>query len=265
MSDTQGDEAADDSTPTDEMPVIALRADDEVESLSSDDADSEASWVHRNLTTVVGAFALMLLAALGLLALALFQLSSTRSDLDDTRAELAATQDDMNRVEAGAAIYASQINGFVETVNGLGPSIDDGLDQAISGLEEFGASTISFTVNIDETISISEDFAIERTVEVPINTTVPISTDFDTTITVDGPFGIDIPLDINVPVDVDVPIDLVAEIPINESIPINVDVPVRLDVPIEIDVEGTELQELSLSLIEGLRAFRAGLGDLTAN
>jgi len=265
VSDTQGDEAADDSTPTDEMPVIALRADDEVESLSSDDANSEASWVHRNLTTVVGAFALMLLAALGLLALALFQLSSTRSDLDDTRAELAATQDDMNRVEAGAAIYASQINGFVETVNGLGPSIDDGLDQAISGLEEFGASTISFTVNIDETISISEDFAIERTVEVPINTTVPISTDFDTTITVDGPFGIDIPLDINVPVDVDVPIDLVAEIPINESIPINVDVPVRLDVPIEIDVEGTELQELSLSLIEGLRAFRAGLGDLTAN
>lgn len=264
-SDTQGDEAIDDSTPTDEMPVIALRGDDEVESLSGDEADSEASWVHRNLTTVVGAFALMLLAALGLLALALFQLSSTRSDLDDTRAELAATQDDMNRVEAGAAIYASQINGFVETVNGLGPSIDDGLDQAISGLEEFGASTITFTVNIDETISISEDFAIERTVEVPINTTVPISTEFDTTITVAGPFGIDIPLDITVPVDVDVPIDLVAEIPIDESIPVEVDVPVQLDVPIEIDVEGTELQELSQSLIEGLRAFRAGLGDLTAN
>jgi len=259
VSNPQGEEA------TDEMPVLALRADDEVESLPGDESDRDESWVHRNLTSVVGAFAFMLVAALGLLALALFQLSSTRSDLDDTRAELAATQEDMSRVEAGAAIYASQINGFVETVNGLGPSIDDGLDQAISGLENFGASTITFTVNIDETISISEDFAIERTVEVPINTAVPISTEFDTTITVAGPFGIDIPLDITVPVDVDVPIDLVAEIPINESIPVEVDVPVKLDVPIEIDVEGTELQELSQSLIEGLRAFRAGLGDLTAN
>ncbi|MEM1333068.1 MAG: MFS transporter [Actinomycetota bacterium] len=236
------------SPDTDVMPVLALRADEEIEPLDGESDDR--SWVHRNLTAVAGVFVLLLLGVIGLLAVALLQLSSTRSDLDDTRAELTATQDDMNRVEAGAAIYASQINGFVETVNGLGPSIDDGLDQAIDGLEEFGSSTIAFTVNIDENVSIREDFAINRTVEVPINTTIPISTEFDTTITVNGPFGIDIPIDITVPVDVDVPIDLVADIPIDESIPIEVDVPVVLDVPIAIDVEGTELQQLSQSLID---------------
>ena len=256
------DESADDTVSTDEMPVLALRADDEVEPLPEDDRAAE-SWVHRNLTTVVGVFAVLLVGMIGLLAVALLQLSSTRDDLEQAQRDLVATQDEMNRVEAGAAIYASQINGFVETVNNLGPSIDGGLDQAIAGLETFGASTIEFTVSLDETVSISENFTIDRDVAVPINTTLPISTEFDTTITVDGPFGIDIPLDITVPVDVEVPIDLVVDIPINESLPIDVDVPVQLDVPIAIDVEGTELQQLSQSLIEGLRAFQAGLGDLT--
>ncbi len=251
------------TVPTDEMPVLALRADEEIEAL--DEAERDDSWVHRNLTTVVGVFGLLLLGMIGLLAVALVQLSSTRDDLEEARVELATTQEDMNRVEAGAAIYASQINGFVETVNNLGPSIDGGLDQAISGLEEFGSSTIEFTVNIDENIQIEQDFSINRTVEVPINTTIPINTEFDTTITVDGPFGIDIPIDITVPVDVEVPVDLTADIPIDETIPIAVDVPVRLDVPIAIDVEGTELQTLSQSLIEGLRSFQAGLGDLTAS
>ncbi|MEL6891982.1 MAG: MFS transporter [Actinomycetota bacterium] len=262
-------DAAATPAPTDEMPVLALRADEEIEAL--DPADSvgpvgvEPSWVQRNLTAVVGVFGLLLLGTIGLLAMALLQLSSTRSDLDTMRAELATAREDVNRVEAGAAIYASQINGFVETVNDLGPSIDDGLDQAIVGLDEFASSTIEFTVNIDENISIEQDFAIQRTVEVPIDTTVPINTEFDTTISVNGPFGIDIPIDITVPVDVDVPISLTAEIPIDETIPIDVDVPVALDVPIKVDVEGTELQSLATSLIDGLRAFQAGLGGLTAN
>ena len=211
------------------------------------------------------------LAGLGLLALASIALSlfmlnevrSTRDELDETRAELATTQEDLNRVEAGAALFASQVTGFTDEIGELGPSIDDGLDQAVTGLEDFGSSTIEFVVPIDETISISQEFSIDRTVTVPIDTTIPINTDFDTTITVDGPFGIEIPLDINVPVDVDVPVQLDADIPINESIPIAVDVPVQLEVPISLSVEGTELQALTDSLIEGLRAFQDGLGGLT--
>ncbi|MEM9748507.1 MAG: MFS transporter [Actinomycetota bacterium] len=207
------------------------------------------------------------LAGLGLLALvsialSLFMLNevrSTRDELDETRAELATTQEDLNRVEAGAALFASQVTGFTDEIGELGPSIDEGLDQAVTGLEDFGSSTIEFVVPIDETISISQEFSIDRTVTVPIDTTIPINTDFDTTITVDGPFGIEIPLDINVPVDVDVPVQLDADIPINESIPIAVDVPVQLEVPISLSVEGTELQALTDSLIEGLRAFQDGL------
>ena len=62
---------------------------------------------------------------------------------------------------------------------------------------------------------------------------------------------------------IDVPIDLTVDIPIDESVPIDVDVPVQLDVPISIDVEGTELEALTTSLAEGLRAFQAGLDGLT--
>lgn len=253
---------------TDEMPALALSAS---ESLDPDDQaideprQSGTTWLQRNLVGVIGLFALLLLGSLILSGLMFAKVSSTQSELDETRAELATTREDMERVEAGAAIFASQVNGFVEQVNELGPSIDDGLDQAVTGLEDFGSSTIDFTVNIDENISIQQDFAIDRTIAVPINTSIPIDEEVETRITIDGPFGVDIPLNITVPIDLDVPIDLTVDIPINETIPIDVDVPVKLDVPISVDVKGTELENLTASLVEGLRAFQAGLGGLTGN
>jgi MFS transporter, DHA2 family, triacylglyceride efflux pump len=262
-----------DATPpigdTDEMPVIAMAASDGAvpidEPIDDEPRLSSAGWIHRNLVAVMSVFALALLGSLVLLAVMFTKANATQNELDDTRAELATTRDDMERVEAGAAIFASQVNGFVEQVNELGPSIDDGLDQAVTGLEDFGSSTIDFTVNIDENISIQQDFAIDRTIAVPISTSIPIDEEFDTRITINGPFGVDIPLDITVPIDLDVPIDLTVDIPINETIPIDVDVPVQLDVPISVDVKGTELEALTASLIEGLRAFQAGLGGLTGN
>lgn len=259
---------------TDEMPVLALAAadgalagvGDEDGALDDEYGDGETDrWIQRHLTAIVATFAVLLLVSLVAMAVMFAQVVATQSELDDTRAELATTRSDMERVEAGAALFASQVNGFVETIGELGPSIDDGLDQAVTGLEEFGSSTIEFTVNIDENVSITEDFAINRTVQVPINTSIPIDEEFDTTITIDGPFGIDVPLDITVPIELDVPIELTVDIPIDETIPIDVDVPVRLDVPISIDVEGTELASLAASLIEGLRAFQDGLGGLTGN
>jgi len=216
------------------------------------------SWAHRNLTALLAAGGVLLV---GSLVLSLFLLNR----LNQTEDELNATQADLERVEAGAALFASQVNGFVETIDELGPSIDTGLDEAVVGLEEFGTSTIEFTVNIDENISISENFELKRTVEVPIKTSIPINETIDTTVTVAGPFGVDIPIDIEVPVDLDVPIDLTVDVPIDESIPIDVDVPIQLDVPIEIDVEGTELQTLTDSLVAGLTAFQESLGSLTGN
>ena len=261
---------------TDEMPVLAASVpidrtggafggDDD--GLDADDRDeprpSAAGWLQRNLLAVAATFAVLLVGALLLLAVTFARVSSQGDELDEARAELATTRDDLERVEAGAAIFASQVNGFVEQVNELGPSIDTGLDQAVVGLEEFGSSQLEFTVNIDETIAIEDEFRLNRTVQVPIQTSLPIDTEFDTRITIDGPFGIDIPLNITVPVNLDVPIDLTVDIPIDETIPIAVDVPVQLDVPIAVDVQGTELEALTASLVEGLRAFQAGLSGLT--
>ncbi len=247
-------------TDTDEMHVIEEGAEVPGTSAPSDEPVESVAvapgWVQRNLTSVVAAVGVLLLASLLLSA---FMFSRVRATED----ELATTREDLERVEAGAALFASQVNGFVETVNELGPSIDDGLDQAVTELEDFGTATIEFTVPIDQTITIDETFDLERTVEVPIKTSIPINEEVETTITINGPFGVDIPIDITVPVDIDVPIDLTVDIPIDESIPINVEVPVKLDVPISIEVEGTELETLTTSLIDGLRAFQEGLGGLT--
>jgi len=250
---------------TDEMPILDVddqNLDDqnldehEIDEHTRYEGAGAPGWIQRNLTSVVAALGVLVLASLLLSAFMFTQLRATED-------ELATTQEDLERVEAGAALFASQVNGFVETVNELGPSIDEGLDQAVTELEDFGTATIEFTVPIDQTITIDETFDLERTVEVPIKTSIPIDEEVETTITINGPFGVDIPLDITVPVDIDVPIDLTVDIPIDESIPINVEVPVKLDVPISIEVEGTELETLTQSLIDGLRAFQEGLGGLT--
>ena len=247
------------SVDTDEMPVlggVVVGDDIIVDDLLPPPVAPTQGWAHRNLTSVLAGLGALLLASL---VLSMWMFTRVQAAED----ELATTQADLARVESGAALYASQVNGFVETVNGIGPSIDDGLDQAVTGLEDFGASTIEFDVSIDETISISETFDLTRTVQVPINTSIPINEEVQTTVTINGPFGVDIPIDITVPVDIDVPIDLTVDVPIDESVPIEVDVPVKLDVPISIEVEGTELEALTASLVEGLRAFQAGLDGLT--
>ena len=203
-------------------------------------------------------------------ALARDEAASARAELaavgdDDVSAataeELAALQEDIDRVEAGAALYASQIDGFREQLVELEPEISAGVDEAITGLREFGNSTIAFDVNIDEVIPIDTEVVIKRTVEVPIKTEIPINQEIDTTIRVSTPLG-DIPLDITVPVDVVVPIDLTVDIPIDETVPIKDEFPVQLDVPIAIDVRETELANLTDSLAAGLESLQDVLTGL---
>ncbi len=207
------------------------------------------SWVHRHLAIVLGAFALVLVAAFAYMAV-------LANALDDTRA-------DLDRVEAGSALFASQVTGFQTKIAGIAPTVSGGLDEAIAGLESFGSSTIDFDVAIDETVMINTDVVINRTVEVPVKTTLPINESFDTTIRIAGPFGTDIPLDVTVPVDIDVPIDLTLSIPINETVPIDAEVPVQLSVPISMNVGETELADLSASLAAGLRSLQQVLEGLS--
>ena len=208
-----------------------------------------SSWLNRHLGLVLGAFALLLIGAFVWIAILMSQVRETRHDLD--------------RVEAGAAIFASQVQGFQDKVSELAPNVSAGLDEAITGLESFGSSTVEFNVPIDEDVQFATSVVIDREIEVPIKTTLPIDESFDTTIKVAGPFGIDIPLDVTVPVDIDVPIDLTVTVPIHETIPIDANVPVKLDIPINVDVSETQLAELSKALAAGLRSFQeilAGLG-----
>ena len=100
--------------------------------------------------------------------------AAARTELAQTQADLVTTQEDLNRVEAGAALYASQITGVQEPLVELEPQVSAGVDEAIEGLRTFSESTLSFDVNIDEVIPVQTDIVIDRVVEVPIKTTIPI-------------------------------------------------------------------------------------------
>lgn len=206
------------------------------------------SWLNRHLGLVLGAFAVLLIGAFVWIAMLMSQVRETRHDLD--------------RVEAGAAIFAAQVQGFQDKVGELAPDVSAGLDEAITGLESFGSSTVEFNVPIDENVSFETDVVIDREIEVPIKTTLPINESFKTTIKVAGPFGIDIPLDVTVPINIDVPIDLTVTVPIHETIPIDATVPVKLEVPINVDVSQTQLAELSKALAAGLRSFQEIVAQL---
>ncbi|NND75847.1 MAG: MFS transporter [Ilumatobacter sp.] len=261
-------------TPTD-PDVDAVDADDADAPDPALDPDSEADpdvvpgvgapaggWLQRHLGLVVGAVAAALVGAFVLIIVLFAMLQDTRTELDATTTALQTSADDLARVEAGAALFASQVTGFQEQITALQPTIQAGLDEAVVGLETFSESTLEFTVNIDERVDIQTDVVLDRTLEVPIKTVLPINETFDTTIKIAGPFGTEIPLDVTVPVDIDVPIDLVIDIPVNETIPIDAEVPVKIDVPIGVDVAETQLAELADSLAAGLRSFTEVLEGL---
>ena len=254
---TANDDTANDDIVTAEMPVFDAPL---AESLS--DAAPAADGWQRHLGKIVGLFALLLVAAFAMITLLFTQLQSTQDDLDATTASLQTSTDDIARVEAGAALYASQVTGFQEQIIELQPTIQAGLDDAVKGLQTFSESTLEFTVNIDESIDINTDVVIDRTVEVPIKTTLPINEEFDTTIVIDGPFGTEIPLDITVPINLDVPIDITVDIALNETIPINASVPVKVEVPIGVNVADTQLADLADSLATGLESFTQVLNGL---
>ena len=223
----------------------------------------------RRVNLLVGALAGVLILGLVALLLNMNRVSDAerdasiaRSELASIQSQLATAEEDLARVEAGAALYASQITGFQELVSDLGPEVSGGIDEAIAGLRDFGESTIAFDVNIDEVIPVDTEVVIARTVEVPINTSIPITETFDTTIEIDTPLGA-LPLDVSVPVDIDVPVDLVVNIPIDETVPIQDEFPVQLDVPIAIEVRETELAELTDSLAAGLESLREVLNGLS--
>lgn len=213
-------------------------------------------FLYRNLVAVLGAVSL----AIVVLAVAAAVLAVR---LGSAEGEIAALRQDMDRVESGTAVFASQITAFQRQLADLAPTVGSALDEAVAGLETFRTSTLDFEVPIDEVVQIDTEIVLDRTITVPINTEIPITEVIDTTITVDGPLGVEIPIDVSVPVDVVVPVDLDLDFPISERVPVQAEVPVNLTVPIQVDIAGTELAGLAESLQQGLIGFKEvieGLG-----
>ncbi len=185
--------------------------------------------------------------------------------LNNTQADLARAQDDLVRVEegaAGSAIVSAQVIEFARQVGALEPQVSAGLDEAIAELENFSNSSLEFAVAIDEVVVIDTEIEIDRDFSFPIDEIITIDQAVDTTIEIDTGLGFEVPVDVNVPVNVDVPIQLDVDVPINETVPVQAEVPVVLDVPIQVDIAETELRELTVQLAEGLRQIQTVVSDL---
>ena len=237
-------------------------------------ASSSDTSVNKAVLAIAG---IALLGTIAALALVVFSLRSARSDLDQVRAELVTTQEDLARVEqgaAGSAIVSTQVLELTRQLADLEPQISEGLNEAITELENFSNSTLEFNVAIDRTVEIDTEITIDRDFQFPINETIeinqtlPINQTVDTTIEIDTGLGFEVPVDVSVPVDVDVPIlvdvpiSLDVDVPISETVPVNAEIPINLDVPIEIDIAETELQTLADQLALGLRKIQEVVGDL---
>ena len=245
-----------------------------METIESSSRLDSPSGVPRWALAVAG---IALIGTMIALALVVFSVRSTQSELADTRAELAQTQEDLTRVEqgaAGSAIVATQVLELTRQLAELEPQISAGLDEAIVELEDFSNSTLEFSVAIDRTVAIDTEITIDRDFQFPINETItinetlPINQTVDTTIEIDTGLGFDVPVDVTVPVDVDVPvnvdvpINLDVDVPINETVPVNAEIPINLDVPIEVDIAETDLNTLAEQLANGLREIQTVVGNL---
>lgn len=189
-----------------------------------------------------------------------------RSQVNELSERVDALQTELDRVEqgaAGSAIVATQVLELTDRLAQIQPTIATGLDEAIVELDNFGTSSLEFSVPIDETVIIDTTIDLKRDFSFPINERLPIDETVSTTIEVDTGLGFDVPVDVTVPVKIDVPIDLDVDVPIDETVPIQAEVPVNLDVPIKIDMADTELSDLAEQLANGLRNVSDLLGELS--
>jgi len=217
--------------------------------LPTDRRSAMKDFLNRNIVIVTGVLAAAVIGLVVMVAMLLGRIAS----VDE---QVAALRTDLDRVEAGTAVFASQITAFQGQLAELAPTVGAALDEAIVELDSFATSTLDFEVPIDEVIPIEAEILFERTVTIPIETSLPIDETIETTITIAGPLGIDIPLNVTVPVRLTVPIDLDIDLPLSERVPIATEVPVKLNVPIRVDVAGTGLATLAESLRQGLLGFR---------
>jgi hypothetical protein len=206
------------------------------------------SWIERHAAPIVAALGGGLLVAFALIGVLLLRLEQTRDDLE--------------RVEGGALLSAVQVQAFRDSLEAAAPEVGAGLDDAITGLEEFGTSSLSFDVAVDDTVPFETEIVLDREIVVPVETSIPIDETIETTIEVQGPLGVAVPIDVEVPIRLDVPVDVDVTLRLNETVPVTADVPVQLDLPVEVAVAETGLADLADSLAAGLAGFREVFANL---
>jgi hypothetical protein len=219
-------------------------------------------FVDRWLVQLVVGLGVLAIAAIGVSVAAIAVAKSADDEVAQARAELASSQEDVERLRAAVRDFVGEAQSLQDQLSAAGPAMSQALAEAISGLETFGTSTIELDVAVSDTVSVNSAFEIDRTLQVPIQLTLPVDETIETTIVVDTPVGVDIPVDVRVPLQLELPVEVTVSIPIKETIPVTAEVPIELDVPVKLDVASTELGDLTASLASGLGSLETLLAAL---
>lgn len=141
---------------------------------------------------------------------------------------------------------------LINTLSEARAQLAVGAQQAARAVGQVRASTITYTVRIDQSLPVSATVPFYRTFRVPVNdvfridtvVNVPFQTPF-------GSFPIAVPLQTSVPISFEVAVPIEAEIPVFTVVPVN------LAIPVVIRIRETELG----AALGAAETFLAEVGD----
>jgi hypothetical protein len=133
-------------------------------------------------------------------------------------------------------------------------AVADGLDQAISGLNNMEVNGFAYDYHLQQTIPFSGEIPFQQEFIFPFKGNVPINT--TVTVPIDagilGQFTLDVPINTTFPVDIEVPIE------ISQTFAVDTEVPVDMVIPIAISPDDPGIDRL----LKGIRDWLLGLRQL---
>lgn len=144
---------------------------------------------------------------------------------------------------------------MVYSLLGLRQTAAEGLDAALSALDDLSTQGYEYEFSIDQDIPIAADIPIRQEMSFPFEGTFPINTTVEVPIRTGllGTFMVEVPIDTSVEVKTSIPIR------VDESFHIETTVPVSMTVPIEIGPDDPQFQELLQGIRQWLEQLRETL------
>lgn len=133
------------------------------------------------------------------------------------------------------------LNGFlIYSLWGVRQTAADGLDAAITALDDFGGKGFYYEYHFEREIPVAADIPIQQDMVFPFQGDFPINTTVEVPVNagVLGTFVIEVPIDTSIYVSTSVPIH------IEQTFSISTTIPVDMTIPIDVQPDDPEIQKL---------------------